>query len=200
MSIDINKIIQESVQETLNSQEDEQPLEETTKEENIEESADNKEETTQENTEEENSFDPAAASAISAGLGALTFRNHYRALKEQADGKKGMSKKSKVATGLGIGVAGGSAAGLAASDNIKKSVTGGDKDPHKSTRETLKTIAARKETDKDPHSSVRSNLKKLAPKKDNDSSSWKDTVGDTWSGLKKLGSSAKEYMTTIPDN
>ena len=110
MSIDINKIIQESVQETLNSQEeDEQTLEETTKEENIEESADNKEETTQENTEDENSFDPAAASAISAGLGALTFRNHYRALKEQAqndDKKKG--KKGKLAAGLGAaGVAGG---------------------------------------------------------------------------------------------
>ena len=111
MSIDINKIIQESVQETLNSQEDEQPLEETTKEENIEESADNKEETTQENTEE-NSFDPAAASAISAGLGALTFRNHYRALKEQADGKKGMSKKGKLAAGLGaLGAAGAAGAG-----------------------------------------------------------------------------------------
>ena len=115
MSIDINKIIQESVQETLNSQEeDEQTLEETTKVENVQENTENKEETTQENTEGD-SYDPAAASAISAGLGALTFRNHYRALKEQAEGSKKSKWKTAGKIGAGLGAAGAAgAAGLAA--------------------------------------------------------------------------------------
>lgn len=83
MSIDINKIIQESVQSTIKSGEEETPevenLEETAtpETENLEEGKEKKE-TTETVTE---SFDPAVASAISAGLGALTFRNHIRAAK-----------------------------------------------------------------------------------------------------------------------
>src|SRR6056297_3171249 len=105
MSIDINKIIQESVQETLNSQEeDEQTLEETV---------------TSENTKGD-SYDSVVSSAISAGLGALTFRNHYRALKEQADGKKSKWKTAgKIGTGLGAaGAAGLGAYKLASGDEV----------------------------------------------------------------------------------
>jgi len=106
MSIDINKIIQESVQNTLNEQENNDEV--TSLTESTNEDVTSQEKTKETNEEVyENDFDPIVASSISAGLGALTFRNHYRALKEQTEDKKGTSKKGKLAAGLGAAGAAG---------------------------------------------------------------------------------------------
>ena len=111
MSIDINKIIQESVQNTLNEQENNDEVTSIT--ESTEEDVKSQGKTKETNEEVyENDFDPTVASSISAGLGALTFRNHYRALKEQAQSSK-WKKAGKIGAGLGAaGLAG--AAGLTA--------------------------------------------------------------------------------------
>jgi len=99
MSIDINKIIQESVQATVQKEKESEI-------ETLEES--NEIKTSVEKTEEtpvQESFDPAVASAISAGLGALTFRNRVRSLNEQS------SRGRRIAKGIGAGL-GATAAGL----------------------------------------------------------------------------------------
>jgi len=87
MGIDINKIIQESVQNTIDKSKDTDKVEtlEETKTETEETKTGEETENLEESTSTESlteSFDPAVASAISAGLGALTFRNHIRAIKE----------------------------------------------------------------------------------------------------------------------
>jgi len=75
MSLDINKIIQESVQEIIDSNKPEvETLEENT---NSVDTTDVLEEGSNPISSQE-SYDPAVASAISAGLGALNFRNHVR--------------------------------------------------------------------------------------------------------------------------
>ena len=53
-------------------------------------------------------INPIVVSSINAGLGALTFRNHYRALKEQAQGSK-LKTTGKI--GAGLGAAGAAGAG-----------------------------------------------------------------------------------------
>src|SRR6056297_310605 len=107
MSIDINKIIQESVQNTLNEQENNDEVISLTESTNEDVKSQGK---TKETNEEvyENDFDPTVASSISAGLGALTFRNHYRALKEQSQGSK-LKTTGKI--GAGLGAAGAAGAG-----------------------------------------------------------------------------------------
>ena len=56
-------------------------------------------------------INPIVVSSINAGLGALTFRNHYRALKEQAQGSK-LKTTGKIGAGLGAaGAAGAAGAG-----------------------------------------------------------------------------------------
>jgi len=54
-------------------------------------------------------IDNILSSSISAGFGALTFRNHYRSLKEQTQSSK-WKKAGKIGAGLGaaglVGVAG----------------------------------------------------------------------------------------------
>jgi len=76
MSIDINKIIQESVQSTVQKEPEVKTLEES-------KDLETKETDTNQETSVQESFDPAVASAISAGLGALTFRNRVRSLNEK---------------------------------------------------------------------------------------------------------------------
>jgi len=86
MSIDINKIIQESIEKSL---------EKESKVETLEESE----------TPIRESFDPAIASAISAGLGALTFRNRIRSLNEQTNRRAdqdSLGRRGRIAAGLGI--------------------------------------------------------------------------------------------------
>jgi len=57
----------------------------------------------QESNENPNS---AVASAISAGLGALTFRNHIRAINEQTNRRR-LAKGAGIAGGVGAAGAGG---------------------------------------------------------------------------------------------
>lgn len=90
MGIDINKIIQESVQNTIDKSKESESVEtleenKSTESKTSETKTDQETETLEESKSTESlteSFDPATASAISAGLGALTFRNHVRAIKE----------------------------------------------------------------------------------------------------------------------
>ena len=103
MSIDINKIITESIQETMDvSNDDIKPISENV--------VDDVDENQYDHETVENDFDPAIASSISAGLGALTFRNHYRAINEAMtdETKAKLKKAGKVAAGVGAlaGVAG----------------------------------------------------------------------------------------------
>jgi len=82
MALDFNKIIMESIEETMDSADKEKDLE---KKDPIQES-EKKEgtESVSEGGEEEN-YDPAAAPAISAGLGALTLRNKIRTINTNTD-------------------------------------------------------------------------------------------------------------------
>jgi len=110
MSLDINKIIHDSINESkVEETSDEiQPIFET---ETIVESETNFEETSN-NTGNSNQM--CVASAISAGLGAMTLRNHLRSLNEISDENKARLKK---AAKVGAGVAGAGAAGYAAYRN-----------------------------------------------------------------------------------
>jgi len=105
MAIDINKIIQESVQDTLIDNDEIKPINES---QNQTDELNTSDVIPQENTNDD-FFDPAAISAISAGLGSLTFRNHYRALKESANQNSRFGKKSKIAAGTAAGTAAGAA-------------------------------------------------------------------------------------------
>jgi len=103
MTLDINKIIQESVQDTIdNSKQDIETLEENTNlnTETLEESVSA--------SMFQESYDPALASAISAGLGALNFRNHVRNINESSKLKK--LKKVGAAGAAGTGATAGLAA------------------------------------------------------------------------------------------
>ena len=140
MSIDINKIIQESVQNTLNEQENNDEVISLTESTNEDVKSQGK---TKETNEEvyENDFDPTVASSISAGLGALTFRNHYRALKEQSQGSK-LKTTGKI--GAGLGAAG--LAGAAARMSRGSGLTGpeaGLSDSGLTSGASLKNIATR---------------------------------------------------------
>ena len=116
MSIDINKIIQESVQSTLDSDNYDE-VTSLNESETIQEENENKNKIVQETS---NAYsDPATASAISAGLGALTFRNHYRTMQEQANTNK-KSSKWKTAGKIGAGLGATGAAGAAGAAGLHK--------------------------------------------------------------------------------
>jgi hypothetical protein len=113
--LDINKIIQESVQDTIDSSKpDIETLEENT---NIDSNSKSLEEGVSVSMLQE-SYDPALASAISAGLGALNFRNHVRTINEASKLKKAGK------AGAGIGAAGAAGfGGKMAYDADKKKLT-----------------------------------------------------------------------------
>src|SRR6056297_3083287 len=109
--LDINKIIQESVQDTIDSSKpDIETLEENT---NIDSNSKSLEEGVSVSMLQE-SYDPALASAISAGLGALNFRNHVRTINEASK-----LKKAGKAGAIGLGAA-GLGAGLANVDDAQE--------------------------------------------------------------------------------
>ena len=85
MSLDINKILTESIQETLKDAEEKSSKMESTPKEKIEREEDIKEENEEEEIEESEEsplahLQHAVAPAISAGLGALTLRNKLRTI------------------------------------------------------------------------------------------------------------------------
>ena len=108
--LDINKIIQESVQESLNS-DDVKTIVETNEGSTNYVKSDVK---SDEEIYEESGFDPLSVSAISSGLGALTFRNHYRALQEVNN----QNSKSNIAKKVGIGLGAAGAAGAAGAGSV----------------------------------------------------------------------------------
>ena len=103
MAIDINKIINESIQHTIDSVKE--PVEMLTESENYHTP---KQEYHYEG-DSMSDFSPAIASAISAGLGALTFRNKLRSINEARQLSPGVKRAGKIAAGVG-------AAGLAGAE------------------------------------------------------------------------------------
>jgi hypothetical protein len=128
MALDINKIIRESINETVVETEiddknktDEVVVETTT--DTSDKTKDDKEITeTEDNSNDANKM--CVASAISAGLGAMTLRNHLRSLNEISDENKARLKK---AAKIGAGVAGaGLAAGAAYANKDKLADAAGE--------------------------------------------------------------------------
>ena len=115
MGIDINKIIAEATQEETDSSNE--VLNETATAQIEETVADEKEQPTIiEGETPQMDTNHCMASAISAGLGAMTFRNHLRSLTEISDKAK---SRWKTAGKVGLGVGAAAAAGGAIYNHMK---------------------------------------------------------------------------------
>ena len=120
MGIDINKIIAEATQEETDSSNE--VLNETATTQIEEKNSDEKKEpvTIIEGETPQMDTNHCMASAISAGLGAMTFRNHLRSLTEMSDTAK---SRWKTAGKIGAGVAAAGAVGKLAYDHVKGNET-----------------------------------------------------------------------------